>query len=557
MKFKLFGKNIDMGLLREPQSAGTSATAELHRDFESHPIRGMTPQKMAELLEDSEKGNLPAQADLAIDLEERVPHLFAELSKRKRAPMSLPWRVAPPDNKPTSWETGYAEELTERLRNIEIQSWREREVDDTPDAPNIENVFFDMLDGLMHCYSCIETAWQNDGLDWTPQLWHRHPNWFVTPQINRNKLMLRKSGGGEMIEVQGISEYIQAESLRRWGWITHTHRAKSGYLTRSGLVRVVAWPALYLIYSVQDFAELLRILGVPPILASYPRNAQPAEKSALMRAVLDIGRRARGIIPEGMKVEFFQHAQLTGDHFLNMIHWAEGSISKSVIGGTLTTDSQGGTKTNALGLTHQNEFWELTKSDVTQICGTLSRDLVLPLSVLNARGRVDERRPYRFVIETQENADLKEFGEALAGLTDTGMLYSIPVSWAHKRTGIPLPADGEKTLGELLPNAPAPAPAVATRVAALRAESNERDPLENLAQDMADDWRPVMEPMIEPILKALEQVKTEAELDDTLALAAHKMNLEPQAERIFNALMLAYIYGRAVPPGEQVDASQS
>jgi phage gp29-like protein len=447
--------------------------------------------------------------------------------------------------------------ITQRLRSLETRSWRERDSDDALDTPGVANVFFDMLDALMHGYSCIELAWQNEGLDWSPQLFHRHPNWFIAPQINRNKLMLR-SGTAEVVNNAGLAESVNGESLRRWGWITHTHRAKSGYLTRGGLVRVVAWPGLYLTYSVQDFAELLRILGIPPMLGTYPRNAEPAQKSALMQAVLGIGHNARGIIPEGMKIDFYQHAQLQGDHFLNMIHWAERSISKAVVGGTLTSDSNGGTKTNALGTVHQNEFWELTKSDIAQLCGTLSRDLVLPLSILNAKGRVDERRPFRFVIETQENADLKELAEALSSLKGTGMLYSIPAAWANERAGIPLPAEGEKTLGDLIvADAPASAPAAAMRreaggspMAALRSSSHEREPLDDFAAELADDWRPVMEPMLEPVLKALESVKTEDDLDAALALAAREMNLQPQAERMFNAFMTAYLYGRAVPAGE-------
>jgi phage gp29-like protein len=549
MKIKLFGTEIDLGLLREPQSLSNPRTAELRRDFETHPLRGMTPAKMATLLEDAERGDLRAQADLAEDMEERVPHLHAELGKRKRAPMSLPYRIAPPQDKPSSWEQGYAEELTHRIQHLDIQSWREREVDDKFDAPGITDVFFDMLDALLHGYSCIEMAWRNDGMDWTPELSHRHPNWFTTPQINRNKLMLRTNSGGETVYAGEMSERVAAESLRRWGWITHTHRAKSGYLTRGGLVRIVAWPALYMMYSVQDFAELLRILGIPPMLGTYNRNATDTEKSSLMRAVLNIGHNARGIIPEGMKVDFFQHAQLQGDHFINMIRWAEGSISKAVVGGTLTTDSQGGTKTNALGTMHQDEFWELTKSDVSQLCGTLSRDLVMPFAMLNAKGRIDERRPFRFVIDTNENEDLAQFADSLTKLKDTGFLHSIPVSWAHERTGIPQPKDGEQTLGSLIPQAaPMPAATATAKLAALRAEPAQPDGLDQFADDMTDDWRPVMEPMIAPILKALEDVKTPDELDAALAEAARDMDLQPQAERLFNMMMTAYLAGRATPP---------
>lgn len=560
MKLNVFGIQFDLGKLREPQT-GQTEMRELRGEFSEHLISSISPKKLAQSLEDAEKGDLRAQANLAEDFEERVPHLHAEFSKRKRAAMPLPYRIAPPEERPTSWEKGYAEELSVRMRSIEIQSWRPRDVDDTSDSPGMPDVFFSMLDGLMYSYSCSEMAWDQEGKDWTPRLYHRPPSWFITPTLNRNKLMVR-STDQETIVANGESETVSAKSLRPWGWITHTHRAKSGYLTRGGLVRVISFPSLYLLYAVNDFAELLHILGIPPLIGKYPQGASLKEKNAFLAGVTSLGRKSRAIIPKDMEIQFFQHAQLQGDHFMNMIRWAEASISKAVVGGTLVTDAQ--SKTNALtkAKSDVDEFWELTKSDVFQLNRTLTRDFVLPFSMLNAtKGRVDERRPYRFIIDTNEAADLKEFGDALAAFGPTGFLNRIPVPWVHEKTRIPEPRVGETTLGDLLPvTQPAGAePLARQKEAALRAgrePSYERAPLDAIAEGLAEnEWQPMMGPMLEPLLAALEQIENvdaldEAGFDAVLAEAVKGMDLGPLEEHHFRAFMMSHIFGRSVPPEE-------
>ncbi len=63
--------------------------------------------------------------------------------------------------------------------------------------------------------------------------------------------------------------------LRPFGWISHTGKAKSGYLSRTGLIRVLAWPYLFKNYSVRDLAEFLEIYGLPLRVGKYPDGADP------------------------------------------------------------------------------------------------------------------------------------------------------------------------------------------------------------------------------------------------------------------------------------------
>lgn len=72
----------------------TQQTAEvswLSNQWQEHPVVGMTPHRLHQLLTEAEQGNLQAQADLFCDMEERDGHIFAEMDKRKKGVNKLAW----------------------------------------------------------------------------------------------------------------------------------------------------------------------------------------------------------------------------------------------------------------------------------------------------------------------------------------------------------------------------------------------------------------------------------------------------------------------------------
>ena len=87
------GKPIERRALAEQQ---TSRLGHLHREFQNHPSRGLTPARLAAILEDAEQGQLMAQHELFADMEEKDGHVMAEMAKRKRALLGVPWTIEPP-----------------------------------------------------------------------------------------------------------------------------------------------------------------------------------------------------------------------------------------------------------------------------------------------------------------------------------------------------------------------------------------------------------------------------------------------------------------------------
>ncbi|MFP3454417.1 DUF935 family protein, partial [Bacillus sp. SIMBA_154] len=76
------------------------------------------------------------------------------------------------------------------------------------------------------------------------------------------------------------------EALWDHAFLIHTHKAKSGYLVRGGLHRILAWPYVFKNYSVRDLAEFLEIYGLPMRLGTYTAGATESEKFTLLRAVM-------------------------------------------------------------------------------------------------------------------------------------------------------------------------------------------------------------------------------------------------------------------------------
>ncbi|MDO8180164.1 MAG: DUF935 domain-containing protein [Undibacterium sp.] len=419
------GNPIKSEILQEPQ---TAKLMQLHMEYANHPSRGLTPARLASILQQAEQGNLLAQAELFADMEEKDGHLYAEMNKRKRAILTIDWEIRPPRNASAA-EKKQADYLTELVQ----------------DFPSWDNLLLDALDGIGHGYSCIELEWLLTGKEYLVKAaFHRPPSWFTVNQQNQNELRLRdnSSNGAE---------------LAQFGWIVHKHRARTGVLARTGLHRILAWPFLFKNYAIRDLAELLEIYGLPIRLGKYPPGTGDAEKATLLRAVTQLGHAAAGIIPESMSIEFQTAAAGNHDPFQAMVTWAEQTMSKAILGGTLTSQADGKSSTNALGQVHDEARREILTSDAKQLAATLTRDLLYPLLVLNGNQVTDPRRMPHLYFDVREEEDFKMIADALPNLVNLDM--PVPVSWVQRKLAIPAQQGDEPMLKPVKTPAPVGLPA--------------------------------------------------------------------------------------------------
>lgn len=111
--------------------------------------------------------------------------------------------------------------------------------------------------------------------------------------------------------------------------------------------------------------------------------------------------------------------------------------------GTLTTQADGKTSTNALGQIHNEVRHDLLASDAKQLAATLTRQLIAPLLYLN-KGITDPNNIPYFEFDTRQPEDMKLYVEALPELVQLGM--KIPLEWAHEKLAIPQAADDQDML---------------------------------------------------------------------------------------------------------------
>lgn len=511
--------DVRKGAPKEPQ---TAHMVGLHHEFAGHPSRGMTPSKLAAILDQAETGDIVGQYELFEDMEEKDGHIMSEMGKRRRAVLGLEWDIVPPKN-PSQRERDNAKALQELMMGLE----------------DLEDTIFDITDAIGKAFANLEfDGWHRVDGDWVPRgIIHRPQSWFQLVRGQRQEIRLRGAAGG--IE------------LEPFGWITHTHKAKSGYLERAALFRVLVWPYLFKNYSVGDLAEFLEIYGIPMRVGKYPSGATKDEKLALLRALAQLGHNAAGIVPNGMELEFLKSAEGDPAAFELMIDWCEKTQSKAILGGTLTSQADGKTSTNALGNVHNEVRLDLRDSDAGQVAKTISRDLVYPMAVLNGLTESWARCP-RFVFNTQQAEDLADYAKALPSLVRLG--FQIPRQWAQERVAIPEPEDGEDILA--MPSRPAAGerPAVASAAAQRPTLEETPAPPGQMLERTREALQPITDRWIDQVRALLDDVESLEEFRSRLVELYPQMTLDQYADALAEAMAASHLAGRNEVTEESPDA---
>lgn len=507
----------------------TNQTAEiawLINQWQEHPVVGLTPARLHRLLTDAEQGNLQAQADLFCDMEERDGHIFSEIDKRKSSIKALDWNVKPPRN-PSELERKIAAEVAEWIDDIQ----------------DFETFLFDALDGIGHGYSCQEIIWHQLGNLWLPKNFgFVIPRNFMTPYSKPNELRINDGS-------------IEGAEFWDFGWFVHQHKAKSGYIARSGLHRILSWPFLFKNYGIRDVMEFLETYGLPSKIGKYQEGATQEEKMTLLRAVMSIGRNAGGIIPKGMTIDFEKATDGDTKNHFDLVDWCEKTQSKIIVGGTLLSQADGKTSTNAQSSTHEVQFETIKKSDANQLARSIDDHLISYLMRLNYPNITPDRYP-KFTFDTSDTEDMESFSNSLEKLVDVGM--RIPRAWAHEKLGIPEPADDqEPVLG--IQKQPAPSLAMNTYqphlLGQLLAANSSQLPLEDqamqlLLKEQTQTAQTTVQDWTQGLFKKIQSGQNE---DEVLALLqdAYPNDDEPiLQEKLTRLIFACEVMGRLSVEGE-------
>lgn len=405
-----------VGSKTEPTQTDEAMVTANGRILSDHPSNRITPSKLKSILEDAENGDITAQHELFMDIEEQDSSIGANIQTRKRAILTLDWRIAEPRN-----ATPEEEKLQTEIDELFYQ------------YPNLENLLMDMMDAVGHGFSAIEIEWKLENGKYIPHNFIPRPqSWF---KLDKNDNLLLKTPNNPM-----------GEPLRPFGWVVHSHKSRSVQLARMGLFRTLAWLYMFKHYSVRDFAEFLELYGMPIRIGKYGAGATNEEKRTLLRALAQIGHNAAGIMPDSMTVELHNAANTTATNnpFLQMTDWCEKSIARLILGQTLTSGADGKSSTNALGNVHNEVRRDLLVSDAKQVAQTITQQIILSYLQINVDPNIALHRVPYFEFDTKKYDDLSTFADAIPKLVSIGV--QIPEKWTRDKLGIPEAQDGEVVL---------------------------------------------------------------------------------------------------------------
>lgn len=362
----------------------------------------------------AEMGNLIYQAELFADMEERDAHIYAEMNKRRMAVAQLDWHLVPSRD-------AMAREK-KAVRGFE---------DMIKDSLDIETLVFDMSEAIGFGFACIEMEWARNGAGlWMPvKLMPRPHRWFKVDIETRQEIRLRDFS-------------YDGAALQPLGWITHRHASKTGYPATQGLFRVLALPYLFKNFAVKNWLRFCELYAIP-IRVLFHNEKDETKKLELRDQLMSMGSNGAALLEGGTNEDLrtVDAARGEGQGFDSLIKWAEGTISKAILGGTLTSQT-GANGNRSLGDVHNEVRHEIRGHDAKQLGETLTSQLVGAICKANGMPM-----RCRWVFDTQEPDDLVLYADAIPKMVDVGL--QVPLSWVQDKLKIPMPEDGEAILARI------------------------------------------------------------------------------------------------------------
>ncbi|MDH5525209.1 MAG: DUF935 domain-containing protein [Desulfobulbaceae bacterium] len=475
---------------------------------------GLTPQRLATLLQGAAQGDMHDYLTLAEEMEERDLHYRCELGKRKLAVSSLPVNV----------EAYSASDHDVKLAD-DVRALVKR--------PGFRGLLKDLLDGIGKGYSVAEIIWQR-GAKWWPERYEwRDPRFFTFDQESRRQIRLLD----EADMAYGIP-------LAPYKFIVHLPHLKTGIPIRGGMARVAAWAYLCKNYDVKDWLAFVEVFGMPLRVGKYRPGTDDKDISVLKTAVANLGSDAAAVIPQSMMIEFVESAKKGGgeDIFMKLADWLDAQVSKGILG---QTASSSGTPGKLGDEKLQGEVRDdIRDDDALQLAETIKLFLVKPFIDLNHGPQ--ENYP-EVTIQAIEQEDVAGLTTALKELVPLGL--KVEQSVVRDKIGLPDPAKDAELLtppGQQSVTEPAEnhqQSCSVCKTAMNRQAGDDNDDIDEIVDEALEDWDPVMAPVINPVRQAIEEATSFEDMQARLVAAFKEMDPIRMVESLAEAGFISRAMG--------------
>lgn len=457
------GQPIQLDTLTEELSA--PSLTGIRQVWHGSVASNLTPQRLSSILTAAAQGDAHDYLTLAEEMEERDMHYASVLGTRKLALVGLDVRVEA------------ATDAAEDVRRADA-------VRELVGTAEFGEMVAHLVDALGKGYAVAEILWDRSGRTWWPQFAERDPRFF---RFDRD--------AGQELRLLDEADTTDGLPLPPFKFIVHRPRIRSGLPIRGGLARLAAPAYMCKAWTWRDWMAFADIYGLPMRVGQYGPAATKDDIGKLMAAVANLGSDAAAVMPESVRIQFEQAANVAGagDFFDRLAAFWDKQISKGVLGQTMTADD-GASLSQAQ--VHQIVRLDIMTADARALSNTLQRELVKPFLDLN-HGPGSYPR-ISVVVPKPDNTSA--LVDALQKLVPLGL--SVEQSVIRDKLGIPDPDAG----ADVLKPAATPVPPAINR--ALNTESTASDATptgamtDAAAEQAAAPWSAILDRVHELVASA-------------------------------------------------------
>jgi phage gp29-like protein len=377
-----------------------------------HPGYAVTPQGVLSTFRTAEGGDPSIQCDLFDDLIENDSHLRNLFEQREQAVAGKPW-VMQADGQEADAEEA-ARVLGEALRRL----------------PMIE-VFQHLLTFNRYGYACAEIDWGIATINGKPWI---VPVWIAPVPARRFRIvttpmLVNGNAGIDELRLYADIRRPHGDELRPGKWIVV--RRSGTWVSRAGLMRTAAWPAMAKRFGFRDWLVYSQRFGLPLPIVDYPDEADDDDIAIAEEIVRKIGSDGGAVKPKSLELKFEDATRGNNENSKahgGLIAHCNAEMSKLVNGSTLSNDNanSGGGASYGLGEVHDSVRWDNVVFDAERMSEAVRNQLSTPFMRFNALAG----KPPLLKVQVVRDLDPKSRAEIADVLHNK---LGIPVSTAQMR----------------------------------------------------------------------------------------------------------------------------
>ncbi|MCB1186943.1 DUF935 family protein [bacterium] len=251
-----------------------------------------------------------------------------------------------------------------------------------------DNMLSELLDAVPYGISVSEVLWRRQRIDngslsgeylLPCSVKSRHPRRFVFAADSSLRLLTREQ------PVRGVPL-----PDRRFIVFAPYGRHENPY----GLpaLRCVWWLSWFKRQVLRFWVVYCEKFGSPTTVATHPPSTGIEERRQLRKIVGSLQQETGIVLPEGVELSLLEGARSGSvETYLELLEFCNREMSKALLGQTLTTQSDGGRGSYALGQVHENVRADIIRSDAFALAGIITSTLlrwIVELNMPQALGRL-------------------------------------------------------------------------------------------------------------------------------------------------------------------------